>query len=144
MLSRSGILLKTALLKSATRYSVRTFSVTRRAYAKSWDNTTQQNNEKINAHIQVDNLVSKIKAEPILTEKLEKIQNIMIEQNLVSNADGTAKPKIWQIVKILTNKELRTAMEEFKSELTNCGIELGPEQSKALMIVLGLEKEPPK
>ncbi|CCD24592.1 Dpc13p NDAI_0D02780 [Naumovozyma dairenensis CBS 421] len=113
--------------------------IPRRAYAKSWDKLQEQSNDKVDAHIKVNTLLNDITSKPNLAAKLETIQNIMIKRNLVSTED-TSKPKVWQMIKILTNKELRSAMEDFKKELAKSNVQLGPEQLKSLMVVLGMEK----
>lgn len=109
-----------------------------RWYAQSWDN--KQPNDQIEAHLKVQKLMDDIRSHPQLTEKLEKVSQIMIDKGL-ANSDSTKPPGPWQMVKILMDKDLKNAMSEFKQELQNAGIELGPEQLGPLMTVLGIEKK---
>ncbi|KAH7608124.1 uncharacterized protein GVI51_D06127 [Nakaseomyces glabratus] len=117
--------------------------VTQRAYAQSWDN--RYNNDKVDAHIKVQQLMDQIHANPAVMEKLEKVSKIMIEKNLINSdnhdANGQRSFKPMQMIKILMDKDLRLAMNEFKSSLDKAGIQLGPDQLAPLMTVLGIEKE---
>lgn len=89
--------------------------------------------------------MDEINSRPNVLEKLERVSNIMIEKKLVNldatsaNEETTMKP--WQMIKILMDRDLRHAMKEFKSELEESGIQLGPDQLGPLMTVLGLEKK---
>ncbi|AQZ14418.1 YGL041W-A [Zygosaccharomyces parabailii] len=109
-----------------------------RWYAQSWDNN--QPNDQIEAHLKVQKLMDDIRSHPQVTEKLEKVSQIMIDKGL-ANSDSTKPPGPWQMVKILMDKDLKNAMSEFRQELQNAGIELGPEQLGPLMTVLGIEKK---
>lgn len=111
---------------------------TQRYYAQSWDG--RQPNDKVDAHIKVQQLMDKIQSHPIVMEKLEKVSQIMVTKGLAS--DDSAKPLgPWQMIKILMDKDLKIAMSDFKQELEKSGIELGPNQLGPLMSVLGIEKK---
>ncbi|SCU77800.1 LAFA_0A03444g1_1 [Lachancea sp. 'fantastica'] len=112
-------------------------SITRkRCYAQSWDNNRP--NKDIEAHLKVQGLLDKIQSHPNVASKLREVSEIMVSKGL---ANDSAPPGPWQVVKILTDKDVRRAMAEFKEELAKSGIELGPEQLEPLMAVLGMEKK---
>lgn len=109
-----------------------------RTYAQSWDG--RKPNEKIEAHMKVQKLMDDIHAHPKVMEKLNVVSEIMISKGLAS--ENSSKPLgPWQMIKILMDKDLKIAMNEFKTELENAGIDLGPDQLGPLMTVLGIEKK---
>lgn len=116
----------------------RATTLSQRGYAQSWDG--KQPNDQIEAHLKVQKLMVDIHSHPKVTEKLENVSKIMVDKGL-SNEDGSKPPGPWQMVKILMDKDLKNAMAEFKQELLNAGIELGPDQLGPLMTVLGIEKK---
>ncbi|SCU83018.1 LADA_0C09230g1_1 [Lachancea dasiensis] len=107
-----------------------------RSYAQSWDE--RKPNKDINAHLQVQKLLDEIQSHPNVAAKLREVSEIMVSKGL---ANESAPPGPWQVVKILTDKDVRKAMSEFKEELANSGIEVGPDQLGPLMTVLGMEKK---
>lgn len=109
-----------------------------RNYAQSWDGRNP--NEKVEAHLKVQKLMDDIHSHPKVMEKLNVVSEIMISKGLAS--ENPTKPLgPWQMIKILMDKDLKEAMNEFKSELENAGINLGPDQLGPLMTVLGIEKK---
>lgn len=109
-----------------------------RTYAQSWDG--RKPNEKIEAHMKVQKLMDDIHAHPKVMEKLNVVSEIMISKGLAS--ENSAKPLgPWQMIKILMDKDLKVAMNDFKTELESAGIDLGPDQLGPLMTVLGIEKK---
>ncbi|KAL3229508.1 Uncharacterized protein RNJ44_01644 [Nakaseomyces bracarensis] len=142
-------MLRSSMLRTLLpRVSVRISPVIQRRspvrfYAQSWDNKV--NNDKIDAHIKVQQLMDRIHSNPEVMQKLEKVSQIMIEKKLVNNdnhdANGERSFKPMQMIKILMDKDLRLAMNEFKGSLDKAGIQLGPDQLGPLMTVLGIEKE---
>ncbi|GAV55664.1 hypothetical protein ZYGR_0AY00560 [Zygosaccharomyces rouxii] len=118
--------------------TVRATTFSQRWYAQSWDG--KQPNDQIEAHLKVQKLMDDIHSHPKVTEKLENVSKIMLDKGL-ANGDGSKPPGPWQMVKILMDKDLKNAMAEFKQELQNSGIELGPDQLGPLMTVLGIEKK---
>ncbi|QLQ79847.1 hypothetical protein HG537_0C04960 [Torulaspora globosa] len=109
-----------------------------RTYAQSWDG--RKPNEKIEAHMKVQKLMDDIQAHPKVMEKLNAVSEIMISKGLAS--EDSAKPVgPWQMIKIMMDKDLKIAMNDFKTELENAGIDLGPDQLGPLMTVLGIEKK---
>ncbi|SCU78575.1 LAME_0A04940g1_1 [Lachancea meyersii CBS 8951] len=114
----------------------RLFVYTKRWYAQSWDNN--QPNKDIDAHLKVQRLLDEIQSHPGVASKLRAVSEIMVSKGL---ANDSAPPGPWQVVKILTDKDVRKAMAEFKDELSKSGIELGPDQLGPLMTVLGMEKK---
>lgn len=117
---------------------LRATSFSQRWYAQSWDG--KEPNDQIEAHLKVQKLMDDIHSNPKVTEKLENVSKIMMDKGL-ANGDGSKPPGPWQMVKILMDKDLKNAMTEFKQELQNSGIELGPDQLGPLMTVLGIEKK---
>lgn len=63
----------------------------------------------------------------------------MVSKGLV---DENNPPSPWQMIKILTDKEVRNAMAEFKVALEDAKIELGPDQLGPLLTVMGIDKKP--
>ncbi|SCV00531.1 LAMI_0G05666g1_1 [Lachancea mirantina] len=118
----------------APRWAVLTTFQTRR-YAQSWDN--RNSNEQIEAHIKIQKLLDSIQANPKVFSKLNSISELLYSKGLVN--EETA-PGPWQMIKILTDKDVRQKMVEFREELEKAGIELGPEQLGPLMTVLGMNK----
>lgn len=112
--------------------------VTTRTYAHSWDGKNP--NEKVEAHLKVQRLMNDIHSHPKVMEKLNVVSEIMISKGL-ANENPTKPLGPWQMMKILMDKDLKVAMNDFKSELENAGINLGPEQLGPLMTVLGIEKK---
>lgn len=109
-----------------------------RNYAQSWDGRNP--NDKIDAHMKVQRLMDDIHSHPRVMEKLNVVSDIMISKGLAS--ENSAKPLgPWQMIKILMDKDLKAAMNDFKSELETAGIDLGPDQLGPLMTVLGIEKK---
>lgn len=109
-----------------------------RFYAQSWDG--RKPNEKIDAHLKVQRLMDDIHSHPKVMEKLQVVSEIMISKGLAS--ENAAKPLgPWQMIKILMDKDLKVAMNDFKEELEKAGINLGPDQLGPLMTVLGIEKK---
>ncbi|SCU90175.1 LANO_0D07844g1_1 [Lachancea nothofagi CBS 11611] len=108
----------------------------RRHYAQSWDN--KHPNKDIDAHLKVQKLMDDIQSHPNVALKLRAVSEIMVSKGLASD---DSPPGPWKVVKILTDKDVRKAMFEFKEELQKSGIELGPDQLGPLMSVLGMEKK---
>ncbi|CAR29372.1 hypothetical protein ZYGR_0AD00540 [Zygosaccharomyces rouxii] len=117
---------------------LRPTTVSQRWYAQSWDG--KQPNDQIEAHLKVQKLMDDIHKHPRVAEKLENVSKIMLDKGL-ANGDESKPPGPWQMVKILMDKDLKNAMAEFKQELQDSGIELGPDQLGPLMTVLGIEKK---
>ncbi|SCW00961.1 LAFE_0D01970g1_1 [Lachancea fermentati] len=135
---------RTAVRRVAPRFVIpgRLFNVlsanksSKRWYAQSWDN--KQPNKDVDAHIKVQQLLSDIQSHPNVLEKLNNISELMMSKGL---ANESAPPGPWQVIKILTDKEMRVAMSQFKEELQKSGIEIGPDQLGPLMTVLGMDKK---
>ncbi|CUS20701.1 LAQU0S01e12662g1_1 [Lachancea quebecensis] len=108
----------------------------KRCYAKSWDGNNSS--PDVEAHLKVQKLLDDIQQHPGVAAKLHAVSEIMVSKGL---ANESAPPGPWQVVKILTDKDVRKAMGEFKAELEKSGIELGPDQLGPLMTVLGMEKK---
>lgn len=111
--------------------------LTRRHYAQSWD--SKQPNDKVDAHIRVQKLLDQIHEHPQVVVKLNKFSELMVSKGLV---DEKNPPGPWQMIKILTDKEVRNAMAEFKVALEDAKIELGPDQLGPLLTVMGIDKKP--
>lgn len=84
--------------------------------------------------------MDRIHSHPNVMQKLEKVSEIMIQKGLVTE-DATKPLGPWQMIKVLMDKDLKTAMSEFKEELNKANIQLGPDQLGPLMSVLGIEKK---
>lgn len=117
-------------------YTTRPLASLRRSYAQSWDN--KKPNQDIEAHLKVQKLLDDIQRHPEVAAKLRNVSELMVSKGL---ANDSSPPGPWQVVKILTDKEVRAAMSEFKTELEKSGIELGPDQLGPLMSVLGMDKK---
>ncbi|CCE65317.1 hypothetical protein TPHA_0K01850 [Tetrapisispora phaffii CBS 4417] len=114
--------------------------IQKRTYAKSWDDKYE--NEDVSAHLKVQKLLDKIKSSEEVTEKLNKVQKILIEKGLVPKdgpTDLQANPL--QIIKIFMNKELRESMLDLRKAMDKAGIELGQDQIGPIMTVLGMKNK---
>ncbi|QEU59205.1 hypothetical protein KDRO_B04710 [Kluyveromyces lactis] len=105
-------------------------------YASSWDKSP----EDLDAHVKVQKLMDEIHSHPSIVESLENLNSIMREKKLI-DPESNEPPSIMQMVKLMMDKDIREAMQKFKSEMDKSGINLGPDQLGPLMKVLGIEKK---
>lgn len=107
-----------------------------RRYASSWDKSPKD----LEAHIKVQKLMDEIHSHPNIVASLEKLNTVMRDKKLV-DPESNEPPSVWQMVKLMMDKDIREAMQEFKAEMEKSGIQLGPDQLAPLMQVLGIEKK---
>lgn len=111
-------------------------SLQSKRFASSWDKSP----EDLDAHIKVQKLMEEIHSHPSIVESLEKLNTVMREKKLI-DPESNEPPSIMQMVKLMMDKDVREAMQGFKSEMEKSGIQLGPDQLGPLMKVLGIEKK---
>lgn len=121
---------------SAKANVVRSSSMSGRRFASSWDKSP----EDLDAHIKVQQLMEKINSHPNIVSSMEKLNNVMSKKKLV-DTESNEPPSVWQMVKLMMDKDVKEAMKELKVEMDKSGIEIGPEQLGPLMKVLGIEKK---
>ncbi|CDO95755.1 unnamed protein product [Kluyveromyces dobzhanskii CBS 2104] len=110
-------------------------SVYVKRHASSWDKPP----EDLDAHVKVQKLMEEIHSHPSIVESLERLNFVMREKKLI-DPESHQPPSIMQMVKLMMDKDIREAMQNFKSEMDKSGINLGPDQLGPLMKVLGIEK----
>lgn len=84
--------------------------------------------------------MDEIHSHPSIVESLENLNSIMREKKLI-DPESNEPPSIMQMVKLMMDKDIREAMQKFKSDMDKSGINLGPDQLGPLMKVLGIEKK---
>lgn len=108
-------------------------------FQKNYVNSSNHSSKDREGHNEVQKLMNEVASHPNVMKAMQTLFKIMENKGLTKDqTDKQLSP--WKMVRVIIDKDVRSAMQELRDELKKAGITLGQEQLTPLMKVLGLNK----